>query len=416
MPYEPFLNIQLEANGAGFDLRRLPDAPGALVLESGAGETIFISVTASLRHAAERRLGERSPDDARAPRADLRPVTRRVLAATVGSRFEGEAAYLALCRDRRPSDHRAAIERWQGWFLRIDPRAEHPRWSKVCLPGWAAEPEARAGADESRLLVGPFRDKHAAGKHAGTLDDLFDLCRYHSILVQAPHGRACAYKEMGKCPAPCDGSETMDAYRARVGEAAAFARAGASGAAAACECAMLEAARALDFERAARLKARLDAMRSLESGAAARVRSLDAFRWIIVAPAECAGWARIFACAGGALACVADVDSASAAESVAQAWDAAEAHALAPVPDRFSELEQETAGLLCARLLASGRKTARSEVFIRALDMQLAKAETVEAVRRLARRSRKAAPAFDDESLPAAEWSAPADAPPGASP
>jgi hypothetical protein len=43
--------------------------------------------------------------------------------------------------------------------------------------------------------------------------DWFDLCRYYNILVESPNATACAYKEMGKCPAPCDGSISMDSYR-----------------------------------------------------------------------------------------------------------------------------------------------------------------------------------------------------------
>ena len=39
---------------------------------------------------------------------------------------------------------------------------------------------------------------------------LRDLCRKHDILVQAPTGQACVYHEMGRCPAPCDGSMTLE--------------------------------------------------------------------------------------------------------------------------------------------------------------------------------------------------------------
>ena len=46
-----------------------------------------------------------------------------------------------------------------------------------------------------------------------SVEDAFDLCRYYNVLVEAPHGKACAYKEMGKCPAPCDGSISLEQYR-----------------------------------------------------------------------------------------------------------------------------------------------------------------------------------------------------------
>src|SRR3712207_7312326 len=36
----------------------------------------------------------------------------------------------------------------------------------------------------------------------------------------APNAAACAYKEMGKCAAPCDGSSSMEQYRQSVGSSA----------------------------------------------------------------------------------------------------------------------------------------------------------------------------------------------------
>ena len=63
------------------------------------------------------------------------------------------------------------------------------------------------------MLLGPVEDKNVAGKLIEDIADWFDLCRYYHILVESPNAKACAYKEMGKCPAPCDGSISMPQYR-----------------------------------------------------------------------------------------------------------------------------------------------------------------------------------------------------------
>src|SRR5256885_1820097 len=63
------------------------------------------------------------------------------------------------------------------------------------------------------MVIGPLEDKHAAARLIQLVEDSFDLCRYYNILVESPNTKACAYKEMGKCPAPCDGTISMDEYR-----------------------------------------------------------------------------------------------------------------------------------------------------------------------------------------------------------
>ena len=86
------------------------------------------------------------------------------------------------------------------WFVHVDPDANFPRYVKT------TDLAARTG-----VYLGPLEDKHAAARLIQLAEDAFDLCRYYNILVESPHAKACAYKEMGKCPAPCDGSISMDA-------------------------------------------------------------------------------------------------------------------------------------------------------------------------------------------------------------
>src|SRR6185295_16204268 len=82
-------------------------------------------------------------------------------------------------------------------------------------------PDPRLLALARGVFIGPIADKDTAGRLIERTIDAFDLCRYHHLLVQAPRATACAYKEMGRCPAPCDGSETMAGFRARTLAAAA---------------------------------------------------------------------------------------------------------------------------------------------------------------------------------------------------
>ena len=74
----------------------------------------------------------------------------------------------------------------KSWWVGVERAGDFPRFRKTSQI-----------SDERLAYVGPVRDKHAAQRLIESLEDLFDLCRYHEILVQAPRGKACAYKEMG---------------------------------------------------------------------------------------------------------------------------------------------------------------------------------------------------------------------------
>lgn len=162
------------------------------------------------------------------------------------SMFEAELAYLRTARSIMPEAARAATDRWRSWYLLLDLVAG--KWSPGSLE---SHPQTA-----SSILIGPMPDKHAPTRLGELIDDVFDLCRYPAELAKAPHGRACAYFEMGRCPAPCQGSEPLDVFLARFAEAAAALRS-SDALARAIETKMTASAASLDFERASTLRAHL---------------------------------------------------------------------------------------------------------------------------------------------------------------
>ncbi len=256
----------------------LPAAHGVIALE-GAHGTVQVAATGDLRAFARRRLVETD-----GPRADLSEVVTRVRAARLGSMFEADCAFLEWARELTPASHGAALDRWRAWFLRLDPGDHAPAWRKL----HAGE---AVGMDPA-TLIGPIQTKDAAAKYGRGLDDLFELCREPRLLADRPNARACAYKEMG-CPAPCDGSEPIEAYRQRVGEALALAAGGVARATGENEQAMREAAGAMDFERAAELRVRGERLEGLGKRAFRWATRLDRFGVVAVGPTGRKGWARV---------------------------------------------------------------------------------------------------------------------------
>jgi len=322
------------------DVSSLPNAPGLFAFEDDAGATLALAVTANVRRMVRERLRPRDCDAGPSRQIDYRAVTRCVRAMRIGSGFEGDWAYLQLARRRLPTTYGRLLERWRGWFLECDPDAEFPRFTASCEPR----------ADRPATVLGPLPDRGTVDSMIEALEETFDLCRYHHILREAPHGAACAYKEMGKCPAPCDGTISMDVYRRSVGEAVAFAGAPAAGREA-LEATMRHASERLDFESAERIRRRLDASAMLGDPKTRFIDTLSQFRFVGCMPSERPERARIFVIAGGWIEPWADVPAAAKPGELREI--------LAALRARFAEQEvaldaiaRENVGLVCRALFA----------------------------------------------------------------
>jgi len=303
------------------DALPLPASRGVVVMRGDDSRPVFMAATGDCRALARRKL---APAE-RGVRAgvDLRSIVREVHAVECGSAFEADLIYLLQARSLMPHAARLVAERWRSWWAQIDPSADFPDWSKtdlgMGLSGGAVAPRSAstakgmirdaAGAAGGGCIVGPFADKDAAGRFIERMIDAFDLCRDHRLLVLAPHAQACAYKEMGRCDAPCDGSEPMTSYRARVASAIA--------AATACdiearvqqeEAAMRAAAASQDFEAAARHRAQSQRLAKLAGPATSRIAKLEDFRFMLVWRSVKDGWVRIAACERGFVCWLADAD------------------------------------------------------------------------------------------------------------
>lgn len=324
---------------------RLPSRAGVAVFEGADSRTVLIAATGNVRELAKRRLEPQG--EGLSKQTDVRSVTKVVRATTVGSALEADHVYLQLVRERLPITAKAVTERWQGWFAHIDPEEAYPRWTKVATTAMGEETTATGLASlvKRGVLLGPVRDKHVAARLMDVLDDLFDLCREYSLLVLAPKATACAYKEMGKCPAPCDGSEAMESYRARVREAVACA-ADPRAALARMEGEMRAAAARMDFEGAARCKRRAEAAAGLLSGHFKALGRLDGLAYLAVTRSEKRGWARLLRIGEGWIRGVADVRIDAAMEAMDE------------VRDEVTEVETgraDTLGLICTWLTGPER-------------------------------------------------------------
>lgn len=302
-PPSPPWHVTIEVSadpGATIDFAAIPRRPGVFVFENETGETLAIARTADLRRMIRDRLSLADDNAGPTRRIDYRRLVRRVRALTVGSAFEADWAYLQHARQRTPDNARLFVERFQPWFVHCNPQAAHPRWTKTVHPG-------RPPAGAAGVYAGPISSKHAAKRYIEMLEDAFDLCRYHHILVQTPHGNACAYKDMGKCPAPCDGTISMDAYKQQIHDSITFATTPIHNWRNHIQTQMNDASELMDFERAARCRRLLDATNFATRRDCVHAGDLNDFMFLAVMPSEKRNHARIFFIHGGWIAPLVDI-------------------------------------------------------------------------------------------------------------
>jgi DNA polymerase-3 subunit epsilon len=286
----------VEPGAAGWEAAAglLAARPGVVALEDQAERTVLLGTTADARAFVSNRCAA----SAEGKRAELGPVTARAVVTPVASGFEADLVYLAMARGRTPGAYAKLMARWGTFVVRLDAGDEFPETSVLAID--------RAAGQRPESLLGPVGEQHA-GRLADGAVDAFDLCRFPSILKQAPGGVACAYKEMGRCPAPCDGTEGMESYRRRVrGAVERLGLAGShrtAGMVAEIKAAAVEGR----YEAAAALKKVLGRIETLDAGGLRGVTTMDRFRHVVVGAGAKARTARVYGWIGGRLASVADV-------------------------------------------------------------------------------------------------------------
>ena len=290
--------------------------PGVVELCTGTGDAIQIGATSDCRRFAASRLGE--DPDAPPTRATLRDDTARVLVYRAASAFEADWLALTIARERLPALHAELAARLRPPALVLRP--DTGTWD-------ARELDPSDPIDPKSRVIAPIRTLEGARRLGAAIDEHFDLCRYPKEVLRAPRGTACAYKEMGKCPAPCDGSEPLADYLDRFALAARTLEAGVPAWIDAQRTAMDDAARATDFERAASHKRTLDELQTLPDDVRAGARALGGRVFAVVSRAPRRARCRLWALGADGLIPLATLEARARRDTLARVLDTLRAQA-----------------------------------------------------------------------------------------
>lgn len=281
-------------------LRSVPAKHVVYLLADEADRPVQLLCVKNLRYSLKRRLGtdeQVAEQSGRLlnKRVNYRELVRRVYWIRVDSTFEADWLYLEAARACFPAVYGNMVGFRPAWFVHVDPEEQFPRYVRTTT---LSTPRGE--------LLGPLEDKGDAAKLIELLEDAFDLCRYYNILQQAPHGKACAYKEMGKCPAPCDNSISLEQYR-RMIELSLRALIDPGDLVREHTRRMQAAAKELQFEVAGKIKQYIDQLSQIGKGPFRYVKPLREFQFVSLQQGPSAGSAKVFLITPGRIEPIATV-------------------------------------------------------------------------------------------------------------
>lgn len=283
------VQVDRTASDGGIDWTRIPAQPGLVLFEDENRKTILIRAIGDARAFVRRRLDPSAIPDEPSARTDFAAITRVVRIIPTGFTLLAELLVPLAEATLDPAAAELTARRLSGCLVCCDPTARLPMFSTVPLAQlWSGE----HSTTPHEHLIGPFSTPKHAQRWTETVIDLFDLCRYDHLMAQTPNATACVYKQMGKCPAPCDGSEPIESYRQRFATACRFYGGALHDEIDRCQQEMQTSSDQLDFEQAADLKKRCDAITSLSSGGPWSVGEVLRGSWELTGSAPKSGWTR----------------------------------------------------------------------------------------------------------------------------
>ncbi|MCG3136616.1 MAG: UvrABC system protein C [Phycisphaerae bacterium] len=253
------------------DWKLLPAQGGVYALTSTEQQLILLSFGENLRRILQHRWSAAESTEQRTKRADLADITRAIWWTPTFSTFETSLRFLEIAHLFYPQNYRQMVNFGPAWYLTLDLQNR--------LPHWQATADPQIGRT---CCVGPFPIRSTAEELVHGLEDQFDLCRYHHILEQTPHGQACSYAEMGRCPAPCNGSIPLEDYFRQLQVSADFVLQEPPTWLTTLQTRMAAAAQQRAYEQAARLKDQLQNAHRLYNRWKALPRQLGDHRYLVV--------------------------------------------------------------------------------------------------------------------------------------
>jgi DNA polymerase III epsilon subunit family exonuclease len=258
-------------------LADIPRAPGVYIMRDANERVVYVGKAKCLRD----RVGSyfSQPLGYTRKMDGLIESLSRIQVEVVGSELEALLLESQLIRRYQPRYNTALRSHEQYPFIRID--VANP-WPRVSL--------AKARKADGAEYFGPFRSATAARKTVDLINRVVPLrtCT-RSFRDARSYGSPCLQLDLGRCLGPCVGRADWDAYMALVRNVVSYIDGRDQALHEVLWQGLEDAAAALDFERASRLRRELHASLALTT-AQRRLRESTESSWLVlVTPSARAG-------------------------------------------------------------------------------------------------------------------------------
>jgi len=246
---------RIERHVAPEAIAALPLAPGVYLMRNERGDLLYVGKARRLRERVASYFNGAA--GANAKTADLVSHVYAIDTRVTPSALDAALLEARLIRELKPPYNRMLKGMAQAYFVRLDLMDAFPRLTL----------STKLSARRGMMQLGPFVGRGGVDRAMRALGRILGLRTCAGKLAPQEDFSPCMYGQMGHCAMPCNLSADEDAYAARVRRAVEFLRGRSGPLLGELARARDEAARAMRYEEAARLKRELTALTTLASRA-----------------------------------------------------------------------------------------------------------------------------------------------------
>ena len=246
------------------DRSHLPTSPGVYIFKDAGDKVVYVGKAKNIRSRVASYFTRTG--DGRPKIAELRERVRRIDFIVTASETEALVLEANLIKRHRPRFNASLKDDKSYPYIVVTTGDEYPR-------AYAT----RAAHDPRHRYFGPFP---SAGAVSSTLDVLNKTFPFRKCRGPEPGRRSgvpCLNYHIGRSVAPCIGAVTKENYDAIVADVVAFLEGRVDGLIRDRQDAMREAAREMDFERAAKLRDEVSSLSYVRDRQQATIASEDSF-------------------------------------------------------------------------------------------------------------------------------------------
>ncbi|WP_265444089.1 DEDD exonuclease domain-containing protein [Flexivirga meconopsidis] len=188
----------------------LPSAPGVYVFKDEHGRPLYIGTSIDIKRRVRSYF---TASEQRSRMAEMVRLATSVTPIVCHTTLEAQVRELRLIAEHKP---------------RYNKRSRHPEramWLKLTVEAFPRLSVVREVRDDGATYAGPFGSRAVAEQAVAAVHEVLPLRQCTTKLSRKGTGAACVLAEMGRCGAPCTGSQSVDDY-ARLARTAADVLAG----------------------------------------------------------------------------------------------------------------------------------------------------------------------------------------------